>query len=166
MRCRRGRAILTVRPTSRTALPAWLILDALDHTLLGLLRADARLSVADLAKKLAVSRATVGNRIKRLEQSGVIVGYTVRLRPDAEPREITAWVSIAVEGDRTREVVRLLLGEPAVSALHDTNGRWDLLAEVHAASITELSEVLERIRTIKGIETTETSIHLQTFCRG
>ena len=141
-------------------------MDALDHTLLALLRNDARISVADLAKKLNVSRATVGNRLKRLEQSGVIVGYTVRVRPDAEPQEIKAWVSIAVEGDRTPEVVRILLGEPAVSSLHDTNGRWDLLAEVHAASVAELSEVLERIRRVKGIETTETSIHLQTFCQG
>jgi DNA-binding Lrp family transcriptional regulator len=138
----------------------------MDHSLLALLRADARMSVADLAKQLAVSRATVGNRIKRLEQSGIIVGYTVRLRPDAAPQEIKAWMSIAVEGDRTKEVVRMLLGEPAVTSLHDTNGRWDLLAEVHAASIAELSEVLERVRKIKGIETTETSIHLQTFCLG
>jgi DNA-binding Lrp family transcriptional regulator len=138
-------------------------LDALDHTLLALLRIDARISVADLAKKLEVSRATVGNRIKRLEQSGVIVGYTVRVRPDVQPQEIKAWMSIAVEGDHTREVVRSLLGEPAVTSLHDTNGRWDLLAEVHAASIAELSEVLDRVRKIEGIETTETSIHLQTF---
>ena len=141
-------------------------MDALDHTLLGLLRIDARMSVADLAKKLDVSRETVGNRIKRLEESGVIVGYTVRVRPDSEPQEIKAWMSIAVEGDRTRDVVKALLGEPAVTSLHDTNGRWDLLAEVHAASIAELSEVLERVRKIKGIETTETSIHLQTFCTG
>jgi DNA-binding Lrp family transcriptional regulator len=138
-------------------------MDTLDHALLGLLRIDARTSVADLAKKLNVSRATVGNRIKRLEQSGVIVGYTVRLRPDAQPKDIKAWMSIAVEGDKTREVVRALLGQPAVTSLHDTNGRWDLLAELHAASIAELSGVLERVRTIKGIEATETSIHLQTF---
>jgi DNA-binding Lrp family transcriptional regulator len=140
-------------------------LDSLDHTLLGLLRIDARMSVADLAKKLDVSRATVGNRIKRLEESGVIVGYTVRVRPDTDPQEIKAWMSIAVEGDRTPEVVKALLGDPALTSLHDTNGRWDLLAEVHAATIAELSEVLERVRKIKGVENTETSIHLQTFCR-
>lgn len=138
-------------------------MDTLDQSLLGLLRENARISVADLAKKLRVSRATIANRIRRLEESGVIVGYTVRLRPDAEPVRIKAWMSIAVEGDRTREVVRALLGEPAVASLHDTNGRWDLLAELRAASITELSEVLERVRAVKGIETTETSIHLQTF---
>jgi DNA-binding Lrp family transcriptional regulator len=72
-------------------------------------------------------------------------------------------MSIAVEGDRTHEVVRILLGEPALTALHDTNGRRDQLAEVHTASIGGLSTVLERIRKIKGIGTTETSIHLQTF---
>jgi DNA-binding Lrp family transcriptional regulator len=138
-------------------------MDTLDQKLLALLRVDARTTTATLAKKLGVSRGTVANRIARLEKAEVIIGYTVRLRPEAQPQEIKAWVSIAVEGDRTREVVKVLLGEPALTSLHDTNGRWDLLAEVHAASIAELSEVLERIRKIKGIETTETSIHLQTF---
>lgn len=138
-------------------------MDTLDQHLLALLRIDARMSNATLAKKLSVSRGTITNRLARLEQAGVIVGYTVRLRPDSTPQEIKAWMSIAVEGDRTRDVVRILLGEPALTSLHDTNGRWDLLAEVHAASIPELSFVLERIRKIKGIETTETSIHLQTF---
>jgi DNA-binding Lrp family transcriptional regulator len=82
--------------------------DVLDQRLLGLLRANARTSVAELAKELGASRATVGKRIKRLEQSGVIVGYTVRVRPDAEAQQIKAWMSIAVEGDRTPQVVRLL----------------------------------------------------------
>jgi len=131
--------------------------------LLALLRIDARTSHATLAKKLGVSRGTIANRLSRLERTGLIIGYTVRLRPEARPEEIRAWMSIAVEGDRTREVVRALLGEPALTSLHDTNGRWDLLAEVHAASLDELAKVLERIRKIKGIETTETSIHLQTF---
>lgn len=138
-------------------------MDSLDQQLLALLRIDARTTTATLAKQLGVSRGTIANRIARLEEAGVIVGFTVRVRPDSRPDEIKAWMSIAVEGDRTREVVRSLLGEPAVTSLHDTNGRWDLLAEVHAASIIELSGVLERVRKIKGIETTETSIHLQTF---
>jgi DNA-binding Lrp family transcriptional regulator len=140
-------------------------MDAIDHQLLSLLRVDARTSTATLAKKLGVSRGTVANRIARLEKAGVILGYTVRLHPGSVTDEIKAWVSIAVEGDKTRDVVKALLGEPAMISLHDTNGRWDLLAEVHAASNAELSTVLERIRKIKGIETTETSIHLVTFTR-
>ncbi|WP_415923083.1 Lrp/AsnC family transcriptional regulator [Steroidobacter sp.] len=138
-------------------------MDDLDHQLLALLRVDARTASATLARKLGVSRGTVTNRIARLEASGVILGYGVQLGHDAQPSLIRAWMSIAVEGDKTRDVVKRLLGEPSIGSLHDTNGRWDLLAEVHAASIGELSEVLERIRKIKGIGNTETSIHLQTF---
>ena len=138
-------------------------MDATDQQLLSLLRKAARASIATLAQKLGVSRGTVTNRITRLEDTGIIVGYTVRLRPDAEPNEIRAWMSIAVEGNETRAVIANLLGEPGVASLHDTNGRWDLLAELRAANLSELSQVLERIRLVRGISSTETSIHLQTY---
>ena len=138
-------------------------MDATDQDLIALLRKDARTSVAVLAKKLGVSRGTVSNRITKLEDAGVIVGYTVRLRPDAQPNEIKAWMGVAVEGNETRAVIASLLGEPGVATLHDTNGRWDLLAELRAANLSELSQVLERIRLVRGISSTETSIHLQTY---
>jgi DNA-binding Lrp family transcriptional regulator len=138
-------------------------MDATDHQLLAQLRKDARASIATLATKLGVSRGTVTNRIAKLENTGVIVGYTVRLRPDARPNEISAWMSVAVEGNTTRSVIASLLGEPGVATLHDTNGRWDLLAELRAPNLAELSNVLERIRLIRGISNTETSIHLETY---
>ena len=138
-------------------------MDATDQQLLSLLRKDARTSVATLANKLGVSRGTVTNRVTKLEDAGVIVGYTVRLRPDAQPSEISAWMSIAVEGNETRSVIASLLGEPGVATLHDTNGRWDLLAELRAGNLSELSQVLERIRLIRGISNTETSLHLETY---
>ena len=138
-------------------------MDEIDQKLLALLRQDARLTVAALAQKLQVSRGTVTNRIRRLEDGGVIVGYTVRLRPDVQHNEIKAWMSIAVDGNQTRAVIAALLGEPGVATLHDTNGRWDLLAELRAETLQELAKVLERIRLLKGISNTETSIHLETF---
>ena len=138
-------------------------MDATDTQLIALLRKDARTSIAVLAKKLGVSRGTVSNRITKLEDAGVIVGYTVRLRPDAQPNEIKAWMGIAVEGNETRAVIGSLLGEPGVATLHDTNGRWDLLAELRASNLAELSQVLERIRLVRGISSTETSIHLDTY---
>ena len=134
-----------------------------DPRLIALLRANARLSVADLAHKLAVSRGTVTNRMQRRQDAQVIVGYTVRLKPDAEPERIRAWMGITVEGNQSRAVIASLLGEPGVSALHDTNGRWDLLAELQTDSMSGLSQVLERIRLIKGIRGTETSIHLASY---
>jgi DNA-binding Lrp family transcriptional regulator len=137
-------------------------MDDLDHRLVAALRANARLPIADLAAMLKVSRGTISNRLARLEREGVIVGYTLRLRPEAVPDEIRAWTSIAVEGNQ-HGVVRALLGEPGVAGLHDTNGRWDLLAELRVGNLGELSAVLERIRKIKGISATETSIHLQSY---
>lgn len=141
-------------------------MDSVDQHLMALLRQDARLSVATLAHRLGVSRGTVTNRIRRLEDQGVIVGYTVRVRPDAQPDLIRAWMSIAVDGNRAREVIQALLGEPGVASLHDTNGRWDLLAELQVANLGELSQVLERVRLIRGISHTETSLHLQTHRSG
>jgi DNA-binding Lrp family transcriptional regulator len=138
-------------------------MDSTDLALIGLLRGNARASVATLARKLGVARGTVTQRIHRLEDAGVIVGYTVRLRPDAEPQTIRAWMGIAVEGNEARAVIASLLGEPGVATLHDTNGRWDLQAELRAADLQELSRVLERIRLIRGISQSETSIHLQTY---
>jgi DNA-binding Lrp family transcriptional regulator len=147
----------------RQAIPAKRKIDELDQKLIALLRQDARMNVADLAHKLKVSRGTVTNRMRKLEDQQVIVGYTVRLRPESEPERIRAWMGIPVEGNQTRRVIASLLGEPGVAALHDTNGRWDLLAELEAGSMNELSQILERIRLIPGIRSTETNIHLATY---
>ena len=92
-------------------------MDNVDHALIALLRQNARESVATLAARLGVSRGTVANRLARLEQAGVVVGYTVRLRPDAQSDLLRAWMSIAIEGNDTRRVMAQLLGEPGVASL-------------------------------------------------
>jgi DNA-binding Lrp family transcriptional regulator len=138
-------------------------MDDIDQQLIAQLRQNARLSVADLAHRLQVSRGTVTNRLRKLEDRQVIVGYTVRLKPEAQTERIRAWMAVEVEGNQTRRVIASLLGEPGVSALHDTNGRWDLLAEIEVGSMQELSQVLERVRLISGIRGTETSIHLASY---
>ena len=138
-------------------------IDNVDQALIALLRQNARASVATLAAKLGVSRGTVTNRMEKLEQGGLIVGYTVRLRPDAQPEVLRAWMSIEIVGNDTRRVMASLLGDPGVAALHSTNGRWDVLAEPQVGSLEELSRTLERIRLIKGISNSETSIHLESF---
>jgi len=142
-------------PTQRT-------MDTIDRQLLSLLRDDARTSVAAMAKALGVARGTVQNRLARLEADGVIVGYTVRLKLDAEDQRIRALMTVAVEGNRTDEVLKALRGDPAVSALHTTNGRWDIVAELRTESLEAVDRVLGRIRQIDGISNTETSLLLST----
>ncbi|WP_411886713.1 Lrp/AsnC family transcriptional regulator [Polaromonas sp. YR568] len=137
-------------------------MDDTDRQLLSLLRDNARASVASLAKVLRVSRGTVQNRLSRLEAEGTITGYTVRLKPQAEGHRIRAFMTVAVEGNRTAAVLTALRGDPAVSALHTTNGRWDMVAELQADSLEAFDSVLSRIRLLEGIANTETSLLLST----
>ena len=93
-------------------------MDATDLQLLSMLRENARVSVATLAKKLRVARGTVQNRLKRMEADGTIVGYTVRLHPQAENHQIRALMTVSVDGNRTDEVLKALRGDPAVRPEH------------------------------------------------
>jgi DNA-binding Lrp family transcriptional regulator len=138
-------------------------MDDIDRALIGLLRSDARASVASLAKALGVARGTVQNRLARLTANGTIVGYTVRLKPDVEEQRMRAFMTVAVEGNQVDRVIRELRGDPAVSALYSTNGRWDIVAELRAESLEGFDRVLARIRLIHGISQTETSLLLSTF---
>jgi len=135
-------------------------MDDIDRQLIALLRDNARTPIASLAKSLRVARGTVQNRLARLEAAGTIVGYTVRLRPQVEEQRIRALMTIAVEGNRTETIIRALRGDPAVSALFSTNGRWDVVAELRAESLEAFDRVLGRIRLIPGISNTETSLLL------
>lgn len=137
-------------------------MDDTDLRLIALLRANARASVASLAKALGVARGTVQNRLDKLESSGTIVGYTVRLRPQAEGHRIRALTTIAVEANRSDAVISALRGIPAVEALHSTNGRWDIIAELRAENLEAFDRVLSRIRLVDGVASTETSLLLST----
>jgi len=138
-------------------------MDDTDRQLIGLLRSNARASVASLAKALGVSRGTVQNRMARLAAEGTVVGYTVRLKPDIEEQRMRAFMTVAVEGNQVDGVIRAMRGEPAVTSLYSTNGRWDIVAELRADSLEGFDRVLARIRLIEGISQTETSLLLSTF---
>jgi DNA-binding Lrp family transcriptional regulator len=137
-------------------------MDELDRRLITLLRSDGRAPAAALAAALKVSRGTVQNRIDRLAAQGVILGFTVRLNPGAEPGRIRAVMTIAVEGRRAPAVLQALRGVPEVETVHTTNGRWDMVAELAAADLVAFSGALDAIRAIDGIASTETSLLLQT----
>jgi len=138
-------------------------MDDTDRRLIALLRADARAPVATLAKALGVSRGTVQNRIDRMIAQGALQGFTIRLRADAEPSRIRAITMIAVEGERAERIIKQLRGYPEIAAIHTTNGRWDLVLELSTESLEAFDKALQRMRQIKGIAGSETSLLLSSY---
>ena len=138
-------------------------MDELDRRLLALLRQDGRERAATLAKKLKVSRATVQNRIARMLTRGDIQGFTVRLKPALDESRVRAIMCVAIEGQHSAKVTKALRGFPEVERIHTTNGRWDLVIELATESLAGFSGVLDEIRTVEGIASTETSLLLATL---
>jgi DNA-binding Lrp family transcriptional regulator len=137
-------------------------MDETDQKLLTLLRRDGRRSVSDLGHELGLSRATVRARIERMERRGDIVGYTVVLRADAVAMPVRGVMLIQLEGRAADRVVDALGGFPEIAAVHTTNGKWDLVVELGAESLTDLDAVLRRIRLLPGVTASETNLLLAT----
>jgi len=133
-----------------------------DQKLLTLLRHNGRRSISDLATELGLSRATVRARIERMEREGDIVGYTVILRADAISMPVRGIMLIEVEGRAADRIVDVLGGFPEISAVHTTNGKWDLVAEFGTGSLADLDAILRRIRLIPGVTASETNLLLAT----
>ena len=131
--------------------------------LISLLRANARTSIVDLAKKLKVSRATVQNKINRLEREGIILGYTVKLKPTAETHPVRLLVNISVEARKEAAIISRLRGFPEVIAVHHTTGHWDVIAEIHASTLPSLNSILSDIRLTEGIVNTETNLLTDSY---
>lgn len=136
--------------------------DDLDRRLVALLRKDARTPIARLSKSLGVSRATIYARLQKLQQSGIIEGFTVRLNPEIDRRQIRAHVLIKVSGKLARAAEKQLQAISEIAALHAISGVYDLIAELEAASSAELNELIDRIGELPGVEKTTSSILLAT----
>lgn len=138
-------------------------MDDLDRKLLTLLRHNGRRSVSDLALELGKSRATVRAHVERMERSGDIAGYTVIPRADAAAMPVRGIMLVELEGRAADRVVDILGGFPEVISVHTTNGRWDLVLELEAQSLTDLDAMLRRIRLIDGVTSSETNLLLATL---
>jgi DNA-binding Lrp family transcriptional regulator len=138
-------------------------MDDLDRAILTQLRKDARTSISSIASDLNVARATVQHRITRLENDGTIIGYTVKVNPGSSPNVVRAIMSIATEGNTAKSVVTRLSGSANVIAVHSTNGKWDLIADIQADSLEEFDNAINEIREMKEISSSETNLLLSTY---
>ena len=136
-------------------------LDDTDRALLALLAENARLPVATLARRLNLARSTAQARLDRLEQSGVIAGYALRLGQSVRaPLRATALLQIEPRSAPT--VLARLKSLPQVTRVNTTSGRFDLIVEVTARTTEELDDTLDRIIEAKGVRSSDSLIHLST----
>ena len=135
-----------------------------DEALLSLLREDARMPTAAIARRLQLSRTTVQSRIERLERSGVIAGYTVRVDDQHERERIRALIMITVFPKQAPAVVEALRQLPGVRALHSVNGAWDLVAMAVVATIGETAELTDSIGALDGVERPTQTLLLPPQC--
>lgn len=137
-------------------------MDEIDRNILGLLGADARMSVATLARRLKVARSTVQARLERLETTGVIAGYTVKLGEGARQGRIRASVLVSIEPRQQAAILTRLKSIAEVERCHTASGRFDLILEIAAPNTQVLDQVLDQIGAMTGVKSSESLIHLST----
>ncbi|NCO21027.1 MAG: Lrp/AsnC family transcriptional regulator [Rhodobacterales bacterium] len=137
-------------------------MDDTDLALVAALRADARLPLAELAKRLGKSRATLRARIERMQANGDIQGFTVLTRADVARAPVRGLMMLGIEGAGTTRLIHRLRGLPQVRAVHSTNGKWDLIVDLAAQTLEDLDKTLFTIRELPGITSSETNLLLST----
>lgn len=137
-------------------------LDSKDQAILSLLQKDGRISVQNLATSLGLTRATVAKRMARLEESGVITGYTTVIKKDFFNKKIRGWVMITTMANQEEDAITAIKQILEVSKIYTTNGRWNLAVEIKAADLESFDTALSKIRQVSGIETTETNLLLSS----
>jgi len=137
-------------------------MDELDRNIVGLLGADARMSVATLARRLKVARSTIQARLERLETTGIIAGYTIKLGEAAREGRLRATILVTIEPRSQGAILARLKSIPEVERVHTTSGRFDLLLQVAAPNATQLDRVLDEIGVLSGVRSSESLIHLST----
>ena len=137
-------------------------MDDLDRSILALLGADARMSVATLARRLKVARSTIQARLERLETTGIIAGYTLKLGEEARQGRLRASVLLTIEPRAQAAILSRLKSIPEVERVFTTSGRFDLLMQVAAPNTQVLDQVLDQIGALTGVKSSESLIHLST----
>ncbi len=141
-------------------------IDETDRRILTALSDHARRPVADLARDLGLARSTVQARIERMEDTGVIAGYTLRLGGSVRPG-VRATVLLGIEPRSEPEVLKRLTALREVDSVHTTSGRYDLMVQMSADTTERINDALDQIVMARGVRSTESLIHLsQKLDRG
>ena len=133
-----------------------------DKQLIGILKINARKSISDIARELNLARTTVQQRLNKLEENGYILGYTTKLSESLTESVIKAHVNITIDPNKNSAIVSTLATIPSIDTLFSVSGKVDLIAILSVETPRELDQGLDRISSINGVKSTETSIVLGT----
>src|SRR6266702_7200012 len=120
-------------------------LDPVDARILGALVDDARVSIADLARAIGLSPPSVSERIKRLEEVGVIEGYTLTINPRALGLPIAAWLRIRPIPGQLQKVADILLGLRQIVECERITGEDCFIARAQVQSVEELEKLIDQV---------------------
>ena len=137
-------------------------LNVKDEQMIALLRQNGRMSVSELARRMTVSRTAAQMRLKKLERSGVITGYSLTLSQSYLQNRVRALVMMKFPPDRRAGIESALKAMPQVTSLHSISGTFDLAGVISAASMGELDRTIDAIGCLEGIGETMSSIILST----
>lgn len=142
------------------------VLDVIDRQILGLLRRDGRMSHASIAKEVGLSGPAIHDRVRKLEQRGVIKGYVAVIDPTSVDRDHVAFALVTLsEGNEFAlddPIVDAICAEQDVLEFHRVAGQDCYLIKIRTATNKDLELLLRRIRSIRGVARTRTTIVLST----
>jgi Lrp/AsnC family transcriptional regulator, leucine-responsive regulatory protein len=138
--------------------------DSTDRHILAALQANARTSNADLARELGMAASAVLERVRKLEQRGLVLGYEARLSPEAVGLGLTAYVFVrAEERPHTGKLGRALAAIPEVQEVHVIAGEDCYLLKLRTKGTAELARVIrDQVKAVRGVVGTRTTIVLET----
>lgn len=135
-------------------------LDDLDMRILRLLNADARRSFREIAKEVDASLSTVSNRVRKLEEEGVITGYVPVLSESRLGYDVLAVVGVKIQKGKLLEVQRRIAKDQRVTHVYDVTGEWDSIVVVRLRSTRELDTFIKRLGSMEYVENTYTQVVL------
>ncbi|MCI5556594.1 Lrp/AsnC family transcriptional regulator [bacterium] len=128
-------------------------MDELDNKIIRLLMRNARMPVKEIAQQVNLTSPAVSSRIHRLEQEGVIGGYTVLLHQPGEAARVQALISIQTTGAAREDFLRMIPGEPQILQCYRVTGSYNFIVKVSCASIDELEHLLTRMQKLGNTNT-------------
>lgn len=147
---------------SKCSVPGGMMLDETDRRIISVLQNDARASMRSIAEQAGVSLGTVSNRVRRLEEAGVIRGYSVQLDPELSGWELTVVIGLRIQKGRLIEIQEKIAKDNRVYGAYDVTGEFDSMIIARARDRRDLDDLSKNVISIDGVENSVTHLVLNT----